>query len=451
MRLGVGAPSNLGPVTVIPRLSLARGRGLRALAGRAGWSLADQMVASATNLVLSVMAARALSVDDFGAFAVAFTVYSFLIAGGRAMVSRPLTVRYTAGGPEHFKEAARSATGATVVLGIASGVVVGVTGLFIGGTLGISLICMGLLMPGLLLQDMWRLVFIAQGRPRSAFVNDVVWGVLQLAAVSVLIVTDRQSAGTLLLGWGGAALAVAFLGILQFRGRPRVRTSMGWMRQQSDLLKYYFASFITVMGANQITLLLIAGLGTPADVGALRAAQVVLGPLNLLGYALHAFALPEISRRQPAGRKGIHAAAALSAVLFACYAVGGVALLALPDEMGEALLGDTWASAQSVLPASLLGLLAIAVIFGPNTLLIGLGFAKETFVLNSVLAPAFLIFGLGGLQLAGAQGAALGLSLAQVVLVPAMWWRVVVLMRRGNVPSAGEATDVRPAGPVGPA
>src|SRR5690348_6206013 len=98
------------------RLPSVRVRGLRTLASRAGWNLADQAVSSATNLVLSVLAARNLSVEGFGAFAVAFTVYSFLISGGRALISRPLTVRYTSGGPEHFRTASRAATGATVLL-----------------------------------------------------------------------------------------------------------------------------------------------------------------------------------------------------------------------------------------------------------------------------------------------------------------------------------------------
>ena len=283
-------------MTVLDRLPLGRVHRLRGLAGRAGWNLADQMVSSATNLLLSVLAARALSADGFGAFAVAFTIYSFLIAGGRAMIGRPLSVRYAGVAPDQYRAAARSATGATVLLGIASGLVVAGAGLlFLGGPLGTSLLCMGLLLPGLLVQDMWRLVFITEGRPRAAFVNDSVWGVAQVGFVWAFIATGRQNAATLLIAWGGAALLVAVLGGFQFRGAPRVRSGIRWVLQQRDLLKYYLASFIAVMGASQITMLLIAGLGSPADVGAIRAAQVVLGPLNLLTYALQAFAVPEIA------------------------------------------------------------------------------------------------------------------------------------------------------------
>jgi O-antigen/teichoic acid export membrane protein len=184
------------------------------------------------------------------------------------------------------------------------------------------------------------------------------------------------------------------------------------------------------MGANQITMLLIAGLGGPADVGALRAAQTLLGPLMLIGYSLSAFAFPEISRRQLGGRAAIKVAVALSGVMILADLVWGGLLLILPERVGVALLGDTWSTAQEVLPASLLGLVAIGFGFGASTLMIARGFAKEFFWVNALLAPGFLVFGLLGLHLWGAVGAALGLSLAQCVHAPVAWWRVLVLMRR---------------------
>jgi O-antigen/teichoic acid export membrane protein len=400
--------------------------------GRAGWNLADQAVSSATNVLVSVLAARALSVDGFGAFSVAFTIYSFFIAGGRAMISRPLAVRYAAASPPRYRVAARSATGATVLLGVVAGAVIaGAGSFFLDGPLGTTLVWLGALMPGLLLQDMWRMVFITEGRPQLAFWNDSVWGVVQVGLVAALISMERETAATLLLAWGTAAWVACLLGLVQFRGRPRFRTAVRWVADQRDLLKYYLASFIAVMGASQLTLLLIAGLGSPSDVGALRAAQVVLGPLFLLSFALQAFAVPEIAKTRPVGRRAIQVAAGLSGVLLAANVVWGASALALPDEAGVYLLGDTWDSAEAVLPASLVGVVASAVAFGANTLLMARGFAKETFRINALLAPGFFVFGLLGLELGGAPGAALGLSLAQVVVTPALWWRAIVLMRRG--------------------
>lgn len=404
-------------------------RQLRQLGGRAGWNLADQVVSSGTNLVLSLLVARQLSVEGFGAFAIALTIYSFLIGAARALITQPLVVRYAAAGNAEFARAARSAAGAATLLGLASGAVTVTAGLVIGGSVGSSLICIGVFLPGLLLQDTWRLVFFAQGRPSAAFVNDLVWCGVQFAAVFAFISLGHRSASAMLIGWGGAALLAAIAGIAQFGGRPQLRASVPWMRKQKDLLGYYAAGFFFVMGTNQVTMLLIGGFGGLADVGALRAAIVVLGPLNIAGYSLSAFAVPELSRRHLGREAAIKAALAISGLMVLGDLVWGLALLAIPDHLGVALLGDSWLPAQAVLPASLLGLVAIGTGFGANLVMVAHGYAKDSFWTSALLAPGFLVFGLTGLHYWGAVGAAFGLSLAQCIVVPVVWWRVLVRLR----------------------
>ncbi|MCW2616116.1 MAG: Membrane protein involved in the export of O-antigen and teichoic acid [Frankiales bacterium] len=415
--------------------------GVRQLTGRATWNVLDQVVSSGTNLLLSLLVARSLSADGFGAFAVAFTVYAFLVGAGRALIAQPLVVRYASQGTAAFHDASRSATGAAAALGAVAGGVTLASGFLLGGPTGACLVAIGVLLPGLLLQDMWRAVFVSEGRPAAALVNDVAWGVAQFALVGCFLLLDQRSAVAMLVGWGGAALVAAVLGGFQFRGHPQVRSSVSWMRQQRDLVGYYAASFLAVMGANQLTMLLIAGLGEPSDVGALRAAQVVLGPLNLLGYSISAFALPEISRRQLGGAAALKAAVAISALMVLADVAWGLTLLYLPDSVGESLLGDSWSNAQEVLPATLLGVVAVGTGLGATTLMVARGFAKETFLISLVLAPGFLVLGLTGLQLGDAAGAALGLSLAQCVVTPLVWWRVLVLMRRESRASSHGPAD----------
>lgn len=403
---------------------------VRSLAGRAGWNMADQVVSSGTNLLLTFLVARALTADGFGAFAMAFTVYAFLISAARSLISQPLVVRYVSGEAVRFRAAARSATGATTLLGLASGLVTAATGFLLGGALGAALVSIGIFLPGLLLQDMWRMVFVAEGRPAAALLNDVVWAVVQLAAVATFIAVDLQSASAMLVGWGGAAGVAAVVGCLQFKAGPHLGSSLRWLARQRDLLGYYAASFFSVMGASQLTMLLIGTLGEPADVGALRAAAVVLGPLNLLGYSLSAFAVPEVSRRQLTGSTAVKVGVAISAVMvFADVVFGGV-LLALPEWLGQELLGDSWASAQAVLLPSLLAVVAVGVGFGSTIIMQARGFAKDAFWTSAVLAPAFPLFGLLGLHLGQAWGAAVGLALAQWIVVPVSWWRVLVRLRQ---------------------
>lgn len=423
---------------VLGRLQAARGGGqLRLLAGRAGWNLGDQLVSSGTNAVMSFLVARALSADAFGAFAIAFTVYTFLVSAARSLIFQPLVVRYTDVPQDQFREASAAATGCATVLGIASGLLTAVVGLvFADGVVGSSLVCIGILLPGLLLQDMWRLVFIAEGRPAGAFVNDVVWAVVQLSVAVAIIATGHESASTLVLGWGGAATVAALVGARQFRGAPALLGGAAWLRRQKDLLGYYAASFFAVMGANQVTMLLIAGIGAPADLGALRAAAVVLGPLHIAGYSLSAFAMPELSRRRLRGREATGVAVAMSAALVAVGVAWGVVLLATPDSLGVKLLGDTWSNARAVLPASLAGIVAIGVGFGPATMMMAHGYAKESFRTNVILAPSFLILGVLGLQLWAAPGAAAGFALAQWIVAPVVWWRLLVLLKRETASDA---------------
>lgn len=399
------------------------------LLGRAGWTTGDQVLVSLTNMALNVLVANALSKEGFGVFAVAFAVYSLIVGGSRALINQPLVVRYTGEGDDRFHDAARASTGAGIILGAAAGVVTAVVGLFTTDGSGASLIVIGLLMPGLLLQDLWRLAFIAEGQPQRAVTIDAIWAVGQLAAVVAIWGTGHATASTLLLAWGLMALVSGLVGGRLFGGGPRLRSALPWMVQQRDLLKYYLASFLSVLGANQLAILLIAGLGSAVIVGSLRAAQVVLGPLNLIGYALGAFAMPEIARRGLRGRKALLVGLGLSAVMVVAQLSYGLVVLSVPDAWGELAFGDSWDGARAVLGASLVGLVAIGAGFGASTLLIALGFAKQTFWTNLVLGPALIGFSLLGLHLGGAFGAALGLSLAQCVVTPIQWFMVLRLMR----------------------
>lgn len=399
------------------------------LLGRAGWTTGDQVLVSLTNMALTVLVARALSQEGFGAFSVAFAVYSLVVGGSRALINQPLVVRYTGEGDDRFHEAARSSAGAGILLGAAAGLVAALVGVLTTDGSGPSLVVIGILLPGLLLQDLWRLAFIAEGRPQRAVTIDAVWAVGQLAAVVGISLTEHASSTSLLLAWGLTALLSGIIGGRLFGGGPRLRSALPWMAQQKDLIKYYAASFASVLGANQAAILLIAAVGSNVIVGSLRAAQVVLGPLNLIGYALGAFAMPEIARRGLRGRKALLVGLGLSTVMVVVQLAYGLVVLSVPDSWGEFAFKENWDGARSVLGASLVGLVAIGAGFGASTLLIALGFAKQTFWTNLVLGPALIGFSLLGLHLGGAFGAALGLSLAQCVVTPIQWFMVLRLMR----------------------
>ena len=111
---------------------------LPAVARRAGWNLADQMVVSLTNAVLSFMVANAVSAESFGGFSIAFTVFALVIGASRALATSPLNIRFTDVEPAEASRAAAQATGTALLIGLVTGVGSALVGLLLGGPVGES-------------------------------------------------------------------------------------------------------------------------------------------------------------------------------------------------------------------------------------------------------------------------------------------------------------------------
>ena len=398
---------------------------MRGLWGRASWNLVDQVLSSGTNAVLSFLVARALTDSAFGGFAVAFTVFSLLVGASRAISTAPLGMRFADAEPGRFRRASSAVAGTALALGTAAGAVALVIGLVLGGGVGRALVALGVVLPGLLVQDAWRYVFFAAGRPAAAALNDAVWAAVQLVAVVGLLVVGVSTAGPLVLAWGVAAGAAAVLGAVQARARPAPRRSTTWLREHRDVTRYLVAEFAVLQGAQQGALLLIAAVGSLEAIGALRAVQVLLGPTTILAVAGFSFAVPEFARRarDMSTRDWTVAAAGLSAVVAGLGLVWGVAWVLAPDALGRFLLGATWSGTDAVLLPTVLGQVAAALAIGPAAMLNALQRPRVTFGVHLVEGPLIVLGGVGGVLLGGAVGAAWGFAAVFWVVLPILWAR----------------------------
>jgi hypothetical protein len=300
------------------------------------------------------------------------------------------------------------------------------------------------------MQDAWRLVFFAEGRPAAAAANDAFWAVTQLLAVGGLLLLGMDTIGPMLLAWGGAAAGAAALGKRQSGVWPQPLRAWSWVRRHHDLTRYLLAEYVTVQGAQQGALLVIAGISSLAVIGALRGAQVILGPTTILAVGMHAFALPEMSRRRStlSARGWSRGAALLSAFVSLTGAAWGALFLVLPDGIGVALLGDTWEGTRDVLVATVVGQAGAALGVGPATALYAMDRARSTFRIHVSFAPLMFVLGVTGVSLAGAQGAAWGIAAAFWLVVP-LWWHTLrrqardvaaEVSRAATEPSAGSAS-----------
>ena len=96
--------------------------------------------------------------------------------------------------------------------------------------------------------------------------------------------------------WAIAGWTAALVGLAQSRVVPRPDRTLSWLREQRHLAFRFMAEFVVSSGTAQLAIFLIAGLTTLADVGHLKAGQMMLGPLNILFMGAGLVAVAETSR-----------------------------------------------------------------------------------------------------------------------------------------------------------
>jgi O-antigen/teichoic acid export membrane protein len=397
---------------------------------RAGWNIVDQALSALSNVLLSVIVARSVDATSFGAFAIAFVVFGIALAVTKSVVGQPLQIRFSAASSEVFRSAVARSSGLAVSISLLAAVGCLVAGVLVSGVTGRALLALAVILPGLLLQDTCRMAFFAQGEARKAALIDAVWTVALVGILGLLIVLGQNSVEQLIFAWGGAAALSAALGLILLRARPRPSQSIAWMREQGELNRYLFAEYFLGLGASQIAVLLVGLIASASAVGSLRAAQVLLGPLAIVGVAAFQFVVPEVARRtemSPQHRWWV--GIGLSGVLGTVTVVYVVLMLVIPRPLGLQLFGDSWDGAASVLLAMGLSSLASSLANGPAGVLYGMGQAKRTFRINLAKAPILLFLVLLGAWQWGAVGAAWGLAITEAVVLP-MW---VVTLRKAVV------------------
>src|SRR5687768_17244287 len=126
---------------------------------RVGWISADQAVSSLTNLALSVVVARHVSVDSFGVFALIYASYLFALEFTRALVLEPLIITL-AGDREQLKRSAPATLGAALGLAVPMSSAAGVAAAMAPDQLAQGFLILAVALPGLILQDGCRSVLL---------------------------------------------------------------------------------------------------------------------------------------------------------------------------------------------------------------------------------------------------------------------------------------------------
>lgn len=377
------------------------------------------MLSSVTNLALTVVVARTVSGREFGGFALAITAYTLAILVVRATCGQPLLLaRAAANSPAEQRRVVRDALGLGTAFGLGATIIALGTATLTDGSLRSALVPLGALLVPLVLQDVCRYVSFAEGRPRRAFGNDLLWTVGQGVTMGVVIAAGHASVAWLVLAWAVAGTVASIVVLATTAILPRVAPGIRFFWLNRALCGRFLGEVLVTSGAVQLTLVGVAVISGPIDVGALRGAPVLFGPLNLLFAASLTGLLAELARMAHEEPSRLRAACRITStgglLVSACY---GAALIFLPAALGRAALGDTWHLTSPLLLPFGVQYAAIGVCLGQIVGLRALAAAHRSFGVCLRFTVLFLALGVAGEWGWGARGSAWGMAIAAVVAV----------------------------------
>lgn len=389
---------------------------------RVGWGLGDQALSSLTNFAVGILVARSVSVPDFGAYALAFAAYCFILGISRALATEPFAVRFVISEPEQLHRARVGVAGVALLTGVAFLALAAALSQMLPAEYRFLVLCLGVVLPGLLVQDSMRQILFAAGQGRSAFNNDLLWAVLMVPAFGIVFLSGSVNAATLILAWGAAANVAAIAGCYRCRVVPGVRTAGSWLRSQRGLWPRYLLEGAAINGSQQIMFMAIGVFAGLAAVGEMKLVLVLLGPVNVLVQGIGVVAVPEAARAIAGGHSRLmRVTAGFSLAVAAGALLWGLTVTLLPGSWGTALVGQGWQAASALV----VPMFVVQVFNGANTgPVVGLrsaGAARRSMWTRMATSSLVVILSVAGAATAGVQGAAWGLVLA-AALNAILWY-----------------------------
>jgi O-antigen/teichoic acid export membrane protein len=389
----------------------------RSGASKLSLTFADQAVASASNVALMLFVAHNVDATRFGAFTVVIGVYLVTTQIGRASIGEPLLIKYP--GRRCTKARAGFVLTASLQLGFALGAPVAVAAVLAPNELQLGLAALALALPGLMAQDALRYIAFTRDRPSLALWNDLIWAGLQLAFTWLLLEAGTPSTGFLVAAWAAAGAIAALVSMAASALRPR--SGGRWFRTTGYLGTRYVVESVAATGTLQLVTIGVAVFGGYGSAGALRLAQTVFGPINLIYTAMRVSLLTKLSHNLSNGVRLVPTAIFSSLALATIPVFVMLILWLTPNSILTSILGPTGPEVQQLLPLIFAQKVAACIGLGGIGILRVQQRAGETqriSIINSVivLAIASLL-----IPLASAVGAAAALLIGSAANSLSFW------------------------------
>ena len=395
---------------------------------RAALTALDQGMFSVSNFAVGVAVARVAGAAGLGSYSLAYALWLAFQALHRGLITDPMAIENQVMQPAAQDHVA-TGLASELTLGLAASTLFGLLAgtLLLSGqsTFGFSVLALSPWLPALLIQDYWRWIAFMQGKPGRALANDLVFDGVQGALFAGLILFGMRSPAVAISAWGAGAAVAALFGLHQFSVKITVAGGIGKLRSHWPISRWLSANGLTSWGTSQSYAPLTAAILGPVGVGALRAAQTLVGGVALvLLQSAGSLGLPESCRGlNERGMDGLRSvtrhitivAVAAVGVLAVVVSVDGAQLLRLfyGKEFGR------YSEAATILAV---GLVASAASIGAILTLKATRQTRTLFgiILGQTVVTTAAIAGLS--PFLGVNGAATGMGLGCVVGALSMLW-----------------------------
>jgi O-antigen/teichoic acid export membrane protein len=392
------------------------------------WAVTDQGLFAVSNFFLSVTLARWLTPKDYGAFAVAFTVFLLLGSFHTALLSEPMLVfgqgRYRGRHSEYLRVLLSGHWGLVLLGSVILGCAAAVFWRFGSGALASALLGFAFSGPAILLLWFMRRACYIGLEPQLAASGGLVYLVLMAGGLAALYRCGWLSTVPALSVMGFASLVASLwlalrLGIAAAPltgtdlAREALRDHWGYGRWSVATMPLLWIS------GDLFYVFLALGWGLEAS-AALKAMANLILPVQHIGSALSVLSVPILVRARGELEFGRLAHVSVAVLGGGSLVYWGL-LVALHRPIMTALYGGQYAGHVDVLWMLGLVLLGSAVVSGLGGALRARERPDQVFRAYGLSSLVVVTFGLWSTLTWGVMGAAVGLALSSATKAAAMW------------------------------
>lgn len=393
---------------------------------KGGYALADQGLISGSNFLVSILLARWLTPDGYGAYAVAFGIFVLLTVLYLSLVLEPMSVF----GGSNYRDNLREYLRVLIWLHFSlCAILCGALGIWVGvaykldphSALPMALAGVAIASPLALIFALARRAFYLELTPASAALGALWYCAFTMAGLWVAYHYGLLSAFSAFIAIGAAALTTSLLLLRHLRANLRPSTGhISFSEVCREHWRYGRWALIANVASWVPAYLFYPILSTAAGLvqsAQLRALMNLAAPMLQVQTAMALVFLPYASKLR--GEGGDRKASSLNwriTLLAVCAATGYWAVIIIfKGSVFHLLYSGKYMEVAGQVPFVAVGAILWAASFGPTVVLRALQSPKLVFVAYAIATSLSLVIGIPATYRYGLWGAILGINVSDLL------------------------------------